>query len=202
MLQYPSRIFFSRWEKQNDDNKWLYTSAHTLAVAAKRMFQKTFVDDLDWWSKWNVVELHGHHTPTLHFVEYELFGTHPFPKEVRRFAFYPSQKQVVELKILDPYLLHHSYKLVPETGLGKQDPLSNPVERKRWFERCEELYRDFADHHLIDHPQSHYKSGWDELLKIKGLSVINLPTIEEKNKISGWKVSPTEIHAEVSFGDL
>jgi hypothetical protein len=202
MIQYPSRIFFSRWEKQDDENQWLYTSAHCLAVAAKNIFLKTFKDELDWWKKWNVIELHGHAAPTLHFVEYALFGSHPFPQESRRFVFYPSQRQVVELKILDPYILHKSYLLIPEDGMGSQDPLNNPVDRKRWFERCDELYRDFDTHHLIDHPQAHYQTGWKELLNLKGLSVFNLPTEEKPTQIQNWKVSPIEVHAEVSFGDL
>lgn len=202
MIQYPSRIFFSRWEKQDEENKWMYTSAHTLAVHAKQVFFKNYPSEIGWWKKWNVIELHGHQSPTLHFVEYENFGTHPFPKEIKRFAYYPNQKQVVELKIVDPYIIHESYKIVPKEGMGEQDPLKNPVDRKRWFERCIELYKDFQEHNLIEHPQAHYQSGWNSLLKIKGLGIFNLPDKSHPTQISGWKISPIEVHAEVSFGDL
>ena len=64
MIQYPSRIFFSRWEKQDEDNKWLYTSAHTLAVHAKHVFFKNYSSEIQWWKEWNVIELHGHQSPT------------------------------------------------------------------------------------------------------------------------------------------
>ena len=169
------------------------------------MFFRLFAQNeeiLSWWDKWNVIELHGHESPKLHFVEYEFFGTHPYPIEKRRFVFYPYDQEVVELKILDPFILHHSYLLVPHSGMGKKDPLKNPKDRKRWFEKCDLIYRDFDDQNLIDHPQAHYLSGWKELLKIKGLEVINLPNNENPLSIDNWKVQPIEIHAECSFGDL
>lgn len=204
MIQYPNRIFFSRWEEKDEENKWLYTSAYTLASAAKKYFHKAYADKediLDWWKKWNVIELQGYDSPRLAFVEYDHFGVHPFPKEVRRFVFYPESKEIIELKILDPYILHHSYKLIPQEGIGN-DPLKNKVDRKRWFGRCDELYRDFEIHNLVDHPQAHYLSGWEDLLKIKGLEVLNLPDRDHPFRIDKWSVQPIEVHSECSFGDL
>ena len=202
MIQHPNKIFFSRWEEKTEENKWLYTSAYTLASAGKKLYFKTFSEEnKEWWAKWNVIELHGHKSPKLHFVEYEHFGIHPYPKELRRIVFYPN-KEIVELKILDPFILHQSFNLVPVSGLGEKDPLKNPKDRKRWFEKCDLLYRDFEDQNLIDHPQAHYLSGWNELLSIKGLEVVNLPTKDKPFSIDNWKVQPIEIHAECSFGDL
>lgn len=205
MIQYPNRIFFSRWEDQTDDTKWLYTSAYTLASAAKRFFLQTYAKNpatLAWWKNWHVIELQGYDSPKVAFVEYEYFGVHPFPKEIRRFVFYPNQKEVIELSILDPYILHKSHDLIPRTGMGKDDPFRNPKDRTRWFDRCEELYRDFAIHHLIEHPQAHYESGWKQLLELKGLDVRNLPDIENPLRMDKWNVQPVEVHSECSFGDL
>lgn len=204
MIQYPNRIYFSRWEEATEESRWLYTSAYTLASAAKQYFMKTYAEKpeiIEWWQKWNVIELHGYDAPRIAFVEYEYFGIHPFPKEIRRFVFYPQNKEIVELKILDPYILHHSHKLVPEKGI-KNDPLRNPKDRQRWFNKCTLLYDEFKQHHLIDHPQAHYVSGWKELLTLKGIEIINLPDEHNLNSIDNWKVQPIEIHAECSFGDL
>jgi hypothetical protein len=205
MLNYPNRIFFSRWEEQTEDNKWLYTSTYTLAAAARKFFRKTYgkkPDTLEWWSKWNVIELQDYDSPKVAFVEYEHFGVHPCPKELRRFVFYPNQCEIIELKILDPYILHRCHELIPTQGMGKQDPLKNPKDRTRWFSRCEELYRDFDVHNLVDHPQAHYESGWKQLLELKGLEVQNLPDEDHPLRMDKWIVQPVEVHAECSFGDL
>ena len=202
MIQKPSRIFFSRWEEKNEDNQWMYMSAYTLASAAKRFFFARYPDDPSWWQSWNVIELHGYDNPKISFVEYDNFGVHPFPKEKRRFVFYPNERKIAELRILDPYLLHESYILIPEKGMGSSDPFRNPNDRKVWFRRCEELYMDFEQHGLLDHPQSYFLTGWNDILTLKGIEVINLPDKNEPMRIKDWKVQVTEIHAECNFGDL
>ena len=200
MIQKPGQIFFSRYEKKNEDNHWLYTSAYTLAVAAKKLFMQNYETEKEWWNKWNVIELHGFDQPTLHLVEYPLLGTHPYPVEARRFCFYPYERNLSELKILDPYVLHHSHQLVPKNGF-QNDPLSNPKDRKRWFEACDELYYQLAKHNLVDHPQSCYQSGWLELINMKGVAVKNLPTDGNPTSISHWKVEAAD-RTQANFGDL
>jgi len=201
MIQKPAKIFFSRWEEQNEENKWIYMSAYTLASAAKKFFFSHF-EDKDWWAKWNVIELHGYDNPKVCFVEYDQFGVHPFPKEVRRIVFYPREKKIAELKILDPYILHDSHLLIPEKGMGAQDPFKNPQDRKVWFRKCEELSHELRKHGLTDHPQAYFHSGWKEMLTIKGLEIINLPDAQNPKRMTGWSVEVTEINTDYSFGDL
>jgi len=200
MIQKPGQIFFSRFEKKNEENHWTYTSTYTLAIAAKKLFMESYPTDADWWKKWNVIELHGYEKPTLHFVEYPLFGVHPFPTERRRFCFYPYQRSIVELKILDPFILHHSFKLVPEKGFSG-DPLNNPKDRTRWFACCDELYHGLEKHNLVDHPQASYESGWRELLNMKGVAIRNLPDENTPMSISKWKVEIVD-GTQANFGDL
>ena len=200
MISHPGRIFFSRWEQIHDKISWLYSSTYTLAVAAKKHFFNVYSSEKEWWDKWQVLELHGYNNPTLHFVEYKLFGRHPFPTEVRRFAFYPKANEIVELKILDPYILHRSDKLIPKEGIPGDD-ISKKL-RQKWFQNVEDLYIQMGHHNLIDHPQSNYESGWEDLLNLKGLMIENMPSEDNPFRVEGWKISPKEIQAEISFRDL
>ena len=204
MLEYPGRIFFSRWEKPDEDNGWLYGIAYRLAIRAKESYFNchNFSQNLEWWKSWNVLELHGWENPSLHIVEYENMGIHPYPKEVRRLVFAmdgsTNQYRLSEWPIKDPFLLHHSYKLIPEKI--KDDPLKNPQDRKRWFDLCKDLYAKIESHSIIYHPGAHQQSTWLQLQKLKKIKIINLPDDEFPFRLSGWDV--IEIDPEIGYADF
>ena len=91
MLEYPGRIFFSRWEKPDEENGWLYAIAYRMAVRAKQAYFRKNPEGENWWNAWNVLEIHGRQNPRLHVVEYEHFGVHPFPEEKKRLVYYPQE---------------------------------------------------------------------------------------------------------------
>jgi len=203
MINSANKIQFSRWEQQEEENKWHYMNAYALCLSAKLKFETFFQEDLEWWGKWNVIELLPFNSGfCLNLVEYEMLGLHPFPKEIRRFHFNPFSDSLVELNIIIPTILHRSYELIPKTGLGKNENIANPRERKRWFVICEELYLDFDSYGLLSFPKAYTEIGFSELMAFKNLEIKNLPTLHNKY-ISIWRITQVVDENIIgSFGDL
>ena len=203
MIEYPGRIFFSRWEDPRDENDWLYNLAFTLAYAAKDAFLKQFPDDEETWKTWNVMELHGDvimNRPVLHLVWYKGLGVHPFPEEKRRVIYLKDRHKIKELDINDPFLLHYSHRLVPDDKELEGDPLVNPKDRKRWRRKVEEFYQKLEESSVIYHPSVHQKSGWLNILYFRKIKIVNLPDEKNPTRIDGWDV--VEISPHVGWADF
>ena len=198
MLEYPGRIFFSRWEKPDEENGWLYGIAYRLALRAKEIYFNDSNNDPDWWDTWQVLELHGRENPRLHLVEYPHLAVHPFPEEKKRMVYYPTTNTLKSWDIKDPFILHYSHRLIPKELKG--DPLTNPQDRKRWEELCENIYAKIENHAIIYHPGAHQKSTWNQLQKMKKIKIINLPNEEHPFRLQGWDV--VEVDPEVGYADF
>jgi len=200
VIEYPNRIFFSRWEKPDQDNGWLYSIAYKLCVEARIIFLKTVEDAEDLWDSWNVLELHGGSNPELHIVWYKHFGVHPYPEEYRRYVYAREKQEMIEFEIKDPFILHYSHKLIPKDTKLKKDPLVNPKDRKRWFDRVEEFYVELEKHAIIYHAGAHQRSSWETLQAMKKIEIINLPDEEHPTRIDNWKI--VDIDPEYGYADF
>jgi hypothetical protein len=202
MIEYPGRIFFSRWEKPDQDNAWLYQTAYKLCVEARTLFysQEEFKEDTeDLWTSWQVLELHGIENPRLHIVWYKYFGVHPYPEESRRIVYNREEQILEDWKITDPFLLHYSYKLVPEEPY-KGDPLRNPMDRRRWRTVVEDFYSQLEKHSIIYHAGAHQKSSWEYLQRVKKIEILNLPDEDNPTRIDKWKI--VEVDPEYGYADF
>jgi hypothetical protein len=200
MIEYPGRIFFSRWEKPTEESGWFYKIAYQLCTEARSLFMDTDEFENNDWKEWNVLELHGWHlNPQLHIVWYKGLGVHPYPEEIRRVVYHRKAAQLEELEISDPFLLHHSHKLIPDEPF-KGDPLTNPRDRARWKERVEEFYEQVQKHAIIYHPGAHQKSTWDKLQKMKKIEILNLPDDDYPTRIDNWEI--VEINPEFGYADF
>lgn len=199
MIEYPGRVFFSRWEKPDKENTWLYDQAYRLCLVAKKIFMESKQFENADWKTWNVIELHGWDNFTLHLVWYDMLGVHPYPEETRRVVLYESDGILEEYKIEDPFLLHYSHKLIPDEPL-RHDPLSNKRHRDQWKSQVEELYNELRKHAIIYHPGAHQKSSWEALQSLKRIEVINLPDEENPTRIHGWKI--VEVDPQIGYADF
>lgn len=199
MIEYPGRIFFSRWEKPNKDNGWLYSHAYKLCVEARTLFFADKKFENEDWKSWHVLELHGWEDMQLHVVWFDMFGVHPYPAEKRRIVYHRASQQLEDLEIHDPFILHNSHQLVPREKY-KGDPLSNKNDRARWHEKVDELYIALAKHAIIYHPGAHQSSTWDMLQKMKKIEILNLPDEDNPTRIDGWKV--VEVDPEFGYADF
>ena len=199
MIEYPGRIFFSRWEKPDTDNGWLYSQAYQLCVEARSLFfdDKNFENDD--WKSWNVIELHGWENMDLHVVWFDMLGVHPYPEEKRRIVYRRDLKKLEELEIKDPFILHNSNQIVPKEKF-KGDPLTNINDRKRWHEKVDEFYIQIEKHAIIYHAGAHQKSTWDMLQKLKKIEILNLPDEDYPTRIDGWKI--VEVDPEIGYADF
>lgn len=200
MIEYPGRIFFSRWEKPDKDNGWLYGVAYRLCTEARTLFFKTVENANEEWKGWNVLELHGWDNPELHIVWYKHFGVHPFPEEEKRIVYRRDIGKLEDYEIKDPFLLHHSHKLIPDNISLKNDPLNNPRDRKMWFDRVQDFYEEINKHAIIYHPGAHQKSTWETLQAMKKIEILNLPDEDNPTRITGWKI--VEIDPEYGYADF
>ena len=122
-----------------------------------------------------------------------------YPEEIRRVVYHRKAAQLEDLEISDPFLLHHSHKLIPDEPF-KGDPLTNPRDRARWKERVEEFYEQVQKHAIIYHPGAHQKSTWDKLQKMKKIEILNLPDDDYPTRIDNWKI--VEINPEFGYADF
>jgi len=157
-------VLVGRNEPVSSETRSVRRVTDPLRERAHAAWRERWPDRYEDWSRWNVQALIGPfgNWTYVDFLTYAGLGSTATPHLVHQLRYVPLIDHIdpVDVDPFNPPVLHHSWKVLPESG---------QAETRGWVERLRRLEIQLGG--LLDHPDAQTVQGFKKLLARRGLEL-------------------------------